>query len=328
VSSIRTKVNRWLKQLTLALLGLLSIALVVSWLLEHVAEARDRRRFPPTGQLAPVGAIHLHAWVAGTNHPGPTVVFESGLSGTLDSWHRVAPAVAEFAPVVLYERAGVGWSEASPLPHDAAHVSEQLHRLLQVLEVTPPFVLVGHSMGGLYVLGHAAQWPDDVAGAVLVDSSHPDQTNGQDPAQSDLTKRVRLAAAAAPFGVARLFLKAGLVPLPAEGEARNRYVAANSTRRHLLTVVREIEVWNLLTRQVAATKGLAGKPLIVLTAGADHDAHWFELQRDLATLSSLGVQRTITNATHISITDLPEHAAVVASAIREVVEQARKRAGR
>jgi thioesterase domain-containing protein len=113
-----------------------------------------------------------------------------------------------------------------------------------------------------------------------------------------------------------------------EGEARNRYVAANSTRRHLQTVVREIEVWNLLARQVAATNSLAAKPLIVLTAGTDHDAHWFELQRELAALSSLGVQRTLTNATHISITDPSEHATVVASAVREVVEQTRKRAGR
>jgi pimeloyl-ACP methyl ester carboxylesterase len=289
-----------------------------------LAEARDRRRFPPTGGLVQVGPIRFHAWVAGTNQAGPTVVFESGLSATLDCWHHVAPAVAEFAPVVIYERAGVGWSEASPQPHDAIQTSAQLQQLLRELDVKPPYILVGHSMGGLYVLGHAIQFPEAVAGAVLVDASHPQQTKGEDPAHGDLARRVRFIAATAPFGTARLVLNAGLAPVPQDAFIHDRHLAANSTRGHLQTVLREIEAWNTLTRQVTATNGLAGKPLIVLTAGADHDADWFPLQRELAALSSRGVQRTLTNATHISILDLPEHAAVVTSAIREVVEQSRR----
>jgi pimeloyl-ACP methyl ester carboxylesterase len=324
VSPTCGNINRWFKRIVFALIGLLALALLASWLFEQFAEARDRRRFPPSGRLVQVGPIHLHAWVAGTNRPGPTVIFESGLSATLDCWHHVAPAVAEFAPVVVYERAGVGWSEASLQPHDAGHTSEQLQQLLRELGAKPPFVLVGHSMGGLYVLGHAMQFPDAVAGAVLLDASHPQQTKGEDPAESEFAKRVRFIAATAPFGTARLLLKAGMVPIPEDAFIHDRHIAANSTRRHLRTIVREIEIWNTLTRQVTSTNGLVAKPLIVLTAGTDHDTHWFELQRELASLSGLGVQRTITNATHISILDLPEHAAVVAGAIREVVEQSRK----
>jgi pimeloyl-ACP methyl ester carboxylesterase len=322
------KIKRWFKWTTMALLGLLVVALVGSWLFEQIAEARDRRRFPPSGRLVQVGPIHLHAWMAGTNHSGPTVVFEAGLSATLDCWHHVAPAVAEFAPAVIYERAGVGSSEASPQPHDAVHTSEQLQQLLRELGAKPPFVLVGHSMGGLYVLGHAMQFPNAVAGAVLVDGSHPEQNKQPDPAESRLVKAVRFAAATAPFGTARLLLKAGRIPLPEDVFIRERYVAANSTRRHLQTIVREIEIWNTLTRQAASTNGLVEKPLIVLTAGTGHDMDWFELQRGLAALSSLGVQRTLTNATHISILDHPEHATAVASAIREVVEQSKKTTGR
>jgi len=323
-----SKIRRWFKRIALAFLGLLALALAASWLLEQVAEARDRRSFPPTGRLVQVGPIHLHAWVAGTNRSGPTVVFESGLSATLDCWHHVAPAVAEFAPVVVYERAGVGWSEASPQPHDAIQTSEQLQRLLRELGAKPPFVLVGHSMGGLYVLGHAMQFPDAVAGAVFVDVSHPQQTKGENPAEGGFAKRVRLAAATAPFGTARLLLKGGIVPLPEDAFIRDRHIAANSTRRHLKTIVQELEAWDTLAQQVTSTNGLAGKPLIVLTAGAGHDADWFEHQRELAALSSLGMQRTITNATHISILDRPAYATIVASAIREVVEQSRKPLGR
>ena len=322
------KFQRRFKLIVITLLGLLAVALVASWLIEQMAEARDRRRFPPTGRLVQVGPTQLHAWFTGTNRAGPTVVFESGLSATLDCWRHVAPTVAEFAPVVVYERAGVGWSEASPQPHDAIQTSAQLQQLLRELGAQPPFVLVGHSMGGLYVLGHAMQFPDAVAGAVLVDASHPEQSKQSDPAQSGMVKEVRFAAATAPFGLARLLLNAGRVPLPEEVFMRDRYIAASSTRRHLRTVVREIEIWNTLARQVTATNGLAGKPLIVLTAGTEHDTQWFELQRGLAELSSLGVQRTLTNATHISILDHPEYAAAVASAIREVVEQSRKATGR
>jgi pimeloyl-ACP methyl ester carboxylesterase len=322
------RIKCWFKRIVITLLGLFAVALVASWLLEQIAEARDRRRFPPSGRLVQVGPIHLHAWVAGTNRVGPTVVFEAGLSATLDCWHHVAPAVAEFAPVVVYERDGVGWSEASPQPHDAIHISEQLQQLLQELGAKPPFVLVGHSMGGLYVLGHAMQFPDSVAGAVLVDASHPEQNKQSDPGESRMVKAVRFAAATAPFGVARFFLNAGRIPLPEDVFIRDRYIAASSTRRHLRTIVREIEIWNTLARQVTSTNGLAGKPLIVLTAGTDHDTNWFELQRGLAALSNLGIQRTITNATHISILDLPRHAAAVVSAIREVVEQSKQSAGR
>lgn len=318
------KLKRWVKRIATVLLGLLVVTLVAGWLFEQLAEAQDRRRFPPTGRLVQVGSIRLHAWVAGTNRSGPTVVFESGLSATLDCWHHVARAVAEFAPVVAYDRAGVGWSEASSLPHDAVHTSEQLERLLRELGAKPPFILVGHSMGGLYVLGHAIHFPESVDGAVLVDSSHPEQNAGSDPAEGDLVKTVRFAAAASPFGMTRLLLKAGKVPLPEDVFIRDRHIAANSTRRHLQTVAREIEIWNTLTRQVTATNGLAGKSLIVLTAGIDHDPRSLELQRELAVLSTLGVQRTITNATHISIIDQPENAAVVVSAIRELVEQSRK----
>jgi pimeloyl-ACP methyl ester carboxylesterase len=297
--------------------------------IEQMAEARDRRRFPPTGRLVQVGPINLHAWLAGTNHPGPTVVFESGLGATLDLWHYVAPAVAEFAPVVVYERPGVGWSEASPQPHDAVHISQELQQLLRELGAKPPLVLVGHSMGGLYVLGHAMQFPEAVAGAVLVDSSHPDQTKHKqlDPAR-ELLKPARFLMATAPFGMARLVVGSGRFPLPEDDFIRDRCVAAASTPRHLQAVVQELEIWNTLTRQVASTNGLAGKPLIVLTAGTGHDTHWFELQHELAVLSSRSVHRTLTNATHISILDRPEHAAVVTSAIREVVELSRKTTNR
>ena len=323
------KISRWFKRIVIAVLAVLGLALVASWVVEQISEARDRRRFPPSGRLIQVGPVHLHAWFAGTNHPGPTVVFEAGLSATLDCWHQVAPAVAEFAPVVVYERAGVVWSETSPLPHDAVHISEQLQQLLRELGAKPPYVLVGHSMGGLYVMGHAMQFPEAVAGTVLVDASNPDQIKHKqlDPTPGGILKTARFLAATAPFGAARLFLKAGKVPLPEDDFIRKRYLAAGSTRRHLQTVVQELEIWNTLTLQVASTNGLAGKPLIVLTAATDHDTHWFELQRELAGLSNLGVQRTLTNATHISIIDRPEHAAAVAIAIREVVEQSRKMAG-
>ena len=225
MSSNNGRTKRWFKRIVLSLLGLLAVTVVASWLIEQMAEARDRRRFPPSGRLVQVGPTHLHAWFAGTNHSGPTVVFEAGLGATLDFWHYVAPAVAEFAPVVVYERPGVGWSETSFQPHDAVHISQQLQQLLREVGAKPPFVLVGHSMGGLYVLGHAMQFPEAVAGTVLVDSSHPDQTKRKqfDPARNEL-KPVRFLAATAPFGTARLVIGAGQFPLPEDDFIRARCV--------------------------------------------------------------------------------------------------------
>ena len=108
----------------------------------------------------------------------PVVVFENGLGARLDWWAKVWPDTVQQTTALAYNRAGYGHSEASPEPRDGAHVVEELRALLKARKLQPPYVLVGHSLGGLYMQLFARQYPGEVAALVLVDSTHPDQMRG------------------------------------------------------------------------------------------------------------------------------------------------------
>lgn len=108
----------------------------------------------------------------------PAVVFENGLGGTMDWWAKVLPEVAKSTTAFAYNRPGYGRSDPASTPRDGAHVVEELRSLLAGKGLNPPYVLVGHSLGGLYMQWYARRYPDEVAALVLVDSTHPRQLEG------------------------------------------------------------------------------------------------------------------------------------------------------
>ena len=105
----------------------------------------------------------------------PTAVMEAGGEGHSGSWRFVQPGVANFTRVCAYDRAGAGQSDPAPDGRHGEEVAEELHALLQSANVPPPYVLVGHSLGGILVRYFALRFPDDVVGMVLIDTSHGDQ---------------------------------------------------------------------------------------------------------------------------------------------------------
>jgi pimeloyl-ACP methyl ester carboxylesterase len=111
-------------------------------------------------------------------HGAPAVVFENGLGGRLEWWAKVFPVIAQETTVFAYNRAGTGTSAEASTPRDGDSVTEELRRNLRDKGIPPPYVLVGHSLGGLYMQLYARRYPEDVAGLVLVDSTHPEQLKG------------------------------------------------------------------------------------------------------------------------------------------------------
>ena len=165
-------------------------------------------------QLIDVGGHSLHLRCSGSG--SPTVVLEPGaglMSSTL-GW--IAPAVAQETRVCVYDRAGHGWSEPADSPQDGAQIATDLHTLLERGNVPGPYVLAGHSFGGLYVQSFAAQYPDDVAGLVLVDttgrkSEATPATSPDDASSYDIMGRVSaLLSSTAEVG-RRAFAQPGLV---------------------------------------------------------------------------------------------------------------------
>ncbi len=162
---------------------------------------------PPPGRLIDAGGYKLHI-VADGPPSRPVVVLDAALAATYLSWFRVQPAVAQFARVCAYDRAGLGWSEAGPMPRTAGRAAEALRALLAGAAEPPPYLLVGHSYGGLVTRIFAARWPRETAGLVLVDPAHPEDWVRPAPKEQALidrgTELCRHGSRLARLGVARV----------------------------------------------------------------------------------------------------------------------------
>lgn len=162
------RVRRLLRNALLVLLVVTMVGVVAG----QVQKVRLSRAYPAPGELIPVGDRRVHVMRAGQ---GPTVVFENGPGGMAIDWSLVTAEASEFASTVSYDRAGLGWSDAGERPRDIQRLVAELRETLKVINAQAPYVLVGHSYGGLIVRAYAYTYPEDVAGLVLVDSAHEDQ---------------------------------------------------------------------------------------------------------------------------------------------------------
>lgn len=123
------------------------------------------------GKLYNVDGYSMHMYCTGEG--SPAIVLSSGLGDDFTAWAKVQPVLARQTRVCSYDRAGFGWSESRPGIQDADAISSQLHRLIQAADVPRPFVLVGHSISGIYLRSYAAHYPTDLAGLVFVDGATP-----------------------------------------------------------------------------------------------------------------------------------------------------------
>ena len=150
------------------------IGLVMGIVYQTVSRAADQRKYPPSGQLIDIGGFRLHFNCAGQGRP--TVVMDAGGGAPSISWGLVPSEIAKFTRVCTYDRAGFGWSEPNlKAPRSSQQSVDELHKLLTKAKIEPPYILVGHSLGGANMRLYASQHPEDVVGLVLVDSVHEDQ---------------------------------------------------------------------------------------------------------------------------------------------------------
>jgi pimeloyl-ACP methyl ester carboxylesterase len=272
--------------------------------------------------MVDVGSHELHIHCAGRG--SPTVVLEAASGATSAQWVRVQQRVASTTRVCAYDRAGMGWSEDGPEPRDADRVAEELHALLAGAGVEGPYVLAGHSYGGLYAQAYAARYPGEVAGVALVESSHPEQFERLPEARESYEQTRRLFAVApwlARIGVVRLF---GLSPPPPELPKRQREQigAMGPSARQVAATAEEFRATPRSTDQARSLKGLGDKPLSVVSAGTQPSA-WLGLQDELAALSSDSSHHVVEGADHASVLYDPDDAKITSAAVVGVVEAAR-----
>lgn len=301
---------------------------VTGFVYQTIASQRDKRRFPPPGQLVDVGGHRLHLNVMSEDKVGPTVILEAGMVSFSSNWAWVQPEVAKAARVVAVDRAGLGWSDPGPKPRDAGRSARELHTALQKLGITGPYVLAGHSYGGPAVLAFAALYRDEVAGMVLVDGSHPDQWVRMGVSSKVIAVSNYISALLARFGVFRLFN--GEFKLLADGLPQQQYaelMAFASAPRALSTGGDALFVWDSISRSlVNEADNLGDLPLIVLSVTDQpvKGEKLTELQAELPSFSTKSEHITVQGAYHEGLVAQQKYARVVTESILRVVETARQ----
>jgi len=309
----------WLGASLAAFLGLA----LAGYLYETVAEAADAKTYPPPGQLVDVGGYRLYINCTGTG--SPTVVIDTGLGDWSTMWAWVQPEVAKTTQICTYDRAGNGWSEAGPLPRNAVQYAKELHTLLQEANIPGPYVLVGHSLGGLSVRVFTDLYPSEVAGVVLIDSMSPRQfprssTNAA-PKMDSQSHPFTIFPALARIGLVRLLVRPlGLIPhLPPDVEKAylSRMVLPSNLQAYMGD---ESQGMPESGRQAEAVKTFGDLPLIVLTARLNDIPGWQEWQTELLQLSSNSQQLFAESGHNIEI-EQPDAAVAAIVKMVELVRQ-------
>lgn len=317
MSKLRTLARR-------AALGVV-VLLAAGALFERVGAGRDARRFPAPGRRIDLGdgrAMYLDCRGQGS----PTVILEAGHHGWSPAWTSVEPEVATFTRVCSYDRAGLGDSDAGPRPRAASAVTQDLTRLLERAEVAPPYVLVGHSAGGMYQRLFFAAHPEQVAGMVLVDTDEPtDEADRRDVAEAPDDHRAAAFLTAAVYSGAFRFATQVLGLEPGGGEsARYPEEARVRMRANMAPLARAMnDEWTLYQSAYGAVSDLSlgDRPLVVIAAlgyqrTEEDRTDWRARQERLVRLSTRGELVVLEHDAHHLPLLRPE---VVTRAIRDVV---------
>lgn len=281
--------------------------------------AHDRLADPAPGTMYDVGGHRLHLDCTGSG--SPTVVLENGLGATSLTWSRVTAAVSGTTRVCAYDRAGQGWSDDIATPQDGLAVAADLHVLLDRAGEAGPYVLVGHSSGGAYVMTYAAEYPDEVAGMVLLDSMSPYAFSVLPDfasEQSMMRRGLGVLPSLARMGIARVLPAAAWSSLPEP--AASQHGAFASSPRGMRSMRDEQSVFPEVLDQAKALDTLGTMPLVVVTAteSLDEIEGWRDAQDDLAALSTNSSHR-VADATHEGLVDDEASFAASVTAIGDVV---------
>jgi pimeloyl-ACP methyl ester carboxylesterase len=324
---------------------ILTLGVVAGMIYEKVGEKRDQERFPRVGRAVDIGGRSLNIYCSGEGRP--SVILDTGGSAPGYSNLPLQELISKETRACWFDRAGLGWSDPSPVTQTSAAIAADLHALLRAATIEPPYILVGQSFSGFNVRVFAGTYANEVAGVVLIDSVQEDQQRYEP--RSTLAPINRLPAAvrgllctAVPFAA-----RVGLVRLlmSASGPSRmvpSGFTASQAATLHGLELQPKAIVassgcsaWERSANEARAAGGLGDVPLIVLTAGkpltigdpaadteirAFHEIWVHQLQRKLAGLSTVGRQVIVENSSHSIAGDMPT---VAVGAIRQVLSDIR-----
>ena len=317
----------------------INVLVLVTTTIYHIISTEiENRRYPPPGQRIDIGGYKLHLYSLGKGIP--TVVLDHSLGG-IDGYFLVEE-IAKITRVCIYERAGYGWSEASPKPRTSEHIVQELDTLLNLAGIEPPYILVGDSFGTYNVRLYARRFPEKVVGIILIDGLSEEAMLNM-----SLTLKIlklffmsgfAMSTLGSALGIVRILGTVGVFEF-IKKELRNfpkatlhRVKRSFYQHQHWITMWREM--WNLETsgRQVSQVSNLGNLPIINIKAstffkrsilnfyipvkGADELRDRMHIE--LLKLSSDCTQIQATQSGHFVWIDEPE---IIVMAIQQLVEK-------
>ena len=320
IRGARRSLHSWARPALLypALVALLLVA--VGGAYETIARATASN--PPLGgRTYLVNGHRLYLNCVGEG--APTVVLFNGLGARTPSWAWIQRAVSSSTRVCTFDRAGEGWS-GGEVALDGRQLTSDAQGLLAAAHVPGPYVLAGHSVGGIHALLYAAQYPEHVAGLALLDSSTPYQFDLPDyPGFYAMWRRgSALFPSLARVGLTRVtFGRLGSAGLPPQAGRAARAFAASP--RELRANRADFAQLPRLFDEAKAVKSLGERPLAVVTATVGNQRGWGAAQDRLAKLSTNRVRRTVAGASHTALLEDERFAAISSRAITQVIERVR-----
>ena len=326
-------------------LGIALVGALLGMVYQTLGTRRDGKVYPPPGRLVDLGSHRLHVLESGLG--SPTIVMEAGLMSTVLSWNDLQRELAGSYRVVSYDRAGLGWSDLGPMPRTAERIVEELHAMLKRAAIPAPYVLVGHSFGGLTMPLFAGRFPEETAGMVLVDPVVPAEWNPPSEHDRKLTRigaRVcRRAAVLSRIGIIRFvaFLLTSGVKKPASYLVRliSRGTPANSGSvsspwfsalpanekamaavfwiqpKLALTIASQLENLPVSAARLGELDNFCDKPVVILSAG-DAPEHRRKEHEKMARRLPLGEHMVARESNHWIMQEEPE---LVIGAVEKVV---------
>lgn len=332
---------KWLKRSVYYLIIFTLLLAIAGTSYQLIREYLDNRKYPPPGKLVEIGDYKLHYQVMGEG--SPTVILDAGIGGSSIDWTLVQPEIAQFTRVLSYDRAGYGWSQEVNEKRTGWEIVDDLNTLLVKQHIDPPYVLVGHSLGAVLMRLYASQYPEKVAGLVLLDPPHenledqlpepPDELYMPDPEAVEMMSEM---------GLQRLLIEwTDKAPEKFPVETQKVWLAKQVTTKQTRTALRESEnLDDYLDELVPIDTHIGNRPFVVITAGKrtdlialglaqeweDYAEERFNLQKglhqEMATQARHGKHVIAEESDHMIPWNQPQ---IIVEAVKEVVDEVREK---
>ncbi|KMQ60052.1 hypothetical protein ACM46_17540 [Chryseobacterium angstadtii] len=326
------KIIKWIKRIAMALFLLLIVLLITGFIFEKISRA-IAEKIKPDGQITEVGNHKMHYLKEGTG--GPTVVFETAFdpAGHLQ-WYHIQKDLPKTYTTFSYDRSGILWSERGTNPKTGEKIAEELHALLEKSKAPKPYILVGHSFGGMLTRFFVQKYPQDVAGVILIDSQYPADEKYLSPELHGMVNQGLpggFLKFANTFGAARLMFR-NMFPLSPQYKYQNSIMPALLYKSADATLEEQDHMKSIKT-EAAGITSFGSIPLYVLTAGdkTRYDSFikdpkfktemleaWDKMQKDLLNLSTDSKQIVLPTSGHYINQDQPK---IVEEAVNEMVKK-------